>query len=161
AQLMSDVTEAQGVLELTLALLRRPSVTPDDAGCQALLAERLTAAGFRCRSLPFGRVSNLWATHGSGGPLFVFAGHTDVVPPGPESAWSSPPFEPQIRDGYLYGRGAADMKSSLAAMLVATERFLAAHPGHAGRIGFLITSDEEGEAVDWTRVLIDTLSREG
>ncbi|HEX7034469.1 MAG TPA: succinyl-diaminopimelate desuccinylase [Pseudomonadales bacterium] len=158
---MTDSSEAQPVLELCLALLRRPSVTPDDAGCQALLAERLTAAGFRCRSLPFGRVSNLWATRGSGGPLFVFAGHTDVVPPGPDAAWSSPPFEPQIRGGYLYGRGAADMKSSLAAMLVATERFLAARPSHPGRIGFLITSDEEGDAVDGTRAVIDALTREG
>lgn len=158
---MDAAPEARPVLELCLALMRRPSVTPDDAGCQALLAERLAAAGFTCRELPFGAVSNLWATRGTGGPLFVFAGHTDVVPPGPETAWSSPPFEPQIRGGYLYGRGAADMKSSLAAMIVATERFVADHPHHSGRIGFLITSDEEGDAVDGTRAVMDTLAREG
>ncbi len=149
------------VLDLSQALLRLPSVTPEDAGCQALLAERLTAAGFRCRPLPFAEVQNLWAERGEHGPLFVFAGHTDVVPTGPESAWSSPPFEPTLRDGYLYGRGAADMKSSLAAMVVATERFCAAHPRHPGRIGFLITSDEEGPAVHGTRAVMETLGAEG
>ncbi len=109
----------------------------------------------------FAEVQNLWAERGEHGPLFVFAGHTDVVPTGPESAWSSPPFEPTLRDGYLYGRGAADMKSSLAAMVVATERFCAAHPRHPGRIGFLITSDEEGPAVHGTRAVMETLGAEG
>src|SRR5690606_29421439 len=129
--------------------------------CQVLLAERLRALGFHCRDMPFGPVANLWATRGDRGPLLVFAGHTDVVPPGPEDAWSSPPFEPRLADGYLYGRGAADMKASLAAMIVATERFLAAHPAPAGRIGFLLTSDEEGPAVDGTRAVMETLTREG
>jgi succinyl-diaminopimelate desuccinylase len=149
------------VLELCCGLIRRDSQTPDDAGCQALLAGRLAALGFTCRSMPFGDVSNLWAVRGSSGPLFVFAGHTDVVPPGPLEQWDTPPFEPTLRDGYLYGRGAADMKSSLAAMVVATERFLARHPDHPGRIGFLITSDEEGPAVGGTRAVMEQLTREG
>jgi succinyl-diaminopimelate desuccinylase len=149
------------VLELCCELVRRPSVTPDDAGCQALLRARLADLGFHCRELPSGEVANLWAVRGGKGPLLVFAGHTDVVPTGPERAWASPPFEPTLRDGYLYGRGAADMKASLAAMIVATERFLAAHPEPAGRIGFLITSDEEGPAVDGTRAVMETLAREG
>ncbi len=149
------------VLALTCELMRRPSVTPDDHGCQPLLAARLERAGFHCRPMSFGSVSNLWASRGAGGPLFVFAGHTDVVPPGPEDAWSSPPFQPTVKDGYLYGRGAADMKSSLAAMVVATERFLAEHPDHPGRIAFLITSDEEGPAVDGTRAVIAALQAEG
>jgi succinyl-diaminopimelate desuccinylase len=129
-------------LELCQQLIERPSVTPEDAGCQALMAERLTACGFRCEHLRFGDVDNLWAVRGDAGPLLVFAGHTDVVPPGPLDQWQSDPFTPTIRDGLLYGRGAADMKGSLAAMVVACERFVAAHPDHNGRIGFLITSDE-------------------
>jgi len=149
------------VLELCRALIRRPSVTPEDGGCQALLRERLAALGFDCRSMRFGGVDNLWASFGRDGPLAVFAGHTDVVPTGPETAWASPPFEPTLRDGYLYGRGAADMKSSLAAMIVATERFLDRHPKPAGRIGFLITSDEEGPAVNGTRAVMKTLAGEG
>jgi succinyl-diaminopimelate desuccinylase len=137
-------------------------VTPDDGGCQALLGARLAAAGFQCRDLPFGEVRNLWATRGQGdGPLFVFAGHTDVVPTGPAAQWTSPPFEPALRDGFLYGRGAADMKSSLAAMVVAAERFVADHPQHGGRIGFLLTSDEEGPAVHGTRAVVEQLESEG
>ncbi|WP_201314054.1 succinyl-diaminopimelate desuccinylase [Dyella sp. EPa41] len=132
------------VLELASDLIRRRSTTPDDAGCQAVLAERLARAGFRCESLRYGDVDNLWATHGEGAPTLVFLGHTDVVPTGPVEAWSSDPFEPSIRDGYLYGRGAADMKGSVAAMVVALEAFVAAHPRHRGRVGLLLTSDEEG-----------------
>lgn len=132
------------VLDLTRELIRRRSLTPDDAGCQALIGERLQCAGFTIENLNFGDVSNLWATHGSGDPVFVFLGHTDVVPTGPEGEWTSPPFEPSIRDGKLYGRGAADMKSGVAAMVIAAERFVAAHPHHRGTIGVLLTSDEEG-----------------
>jgi succinyl-diaminopimelate desuccinylase len=154
-------TAANPVLALTCELIRRRSVTPDDAGCQALLAERLRRLGFQCEALPFGEVSNLWADLGTEGPLFVFAGHTDVVPTGPERQWSSPPFEPTVRDGRLYGRGAADMKASLAAMVVATERFLGTCPRPAGRIGFLITSDEEGPAVHGTRAAMAHLTERG
>lgn len=145
------------MLELALDLIRRPSVTPDDAGCQALIGERLTALGFATEPLRFGRVDNLWARRGDDAPLFVFAGHTDVVPPGPAEAWQTPPFEPSLRGGYLYGRGAADMKGSLAAMVTATERFLARTPRHRGSIGFLITSDEEGDAVDGTVRVVEQL----
>jgi succinyl-diaminopimelate desuccinylase len=148
-------------LELTCELIRRQSVTPNDAGCQALLAERLSALGFGIEHLPFGEVSNFWAERGSEGPILVFAGHTDVVPSGPEARWQSPPFEPTVRDGMLYGRGAADMKGSLAAMIVACEEFIAAHPTHPGRIGFLITSDEEGPAVDGTVRVIEHLRAAG
>jgi succinyl-diaminopimelate desuccinylase len=148
-------------LELCSELIRRPSVTPDDAGCQALMMERLSAIGFDCLSLPFGEVSNFWAERGKDGPILVFAGHTDVVPTGPESEWHSPPFEPTQRDASLFGRGAADMKGSLAAMIVACEDFVAAHPDHPGRIGFLITSDEEGPARDGTVRVIEHLQREG
>ncbi|AIF49033.1 succinyl-diaminopimelate desuccinylase [Dyella japonica] len=132
------------VLDLACDLIRRRSVTPDDAGCQALIGQRLQAAGFRVEHLRFGEVDNLWATHGEGGPLLVFLGHTDVVPSGPADSWRSDPFEPTIRDGYLYGRGAADMKGGVAAMVVALEAFVAAHPDHRGRVGLLLTSDEEG-----------------
>ena len=132
------------ILDLTCELIRRRSLTPDDAGCQTLIGERLQRAGFAIENLNFGDVSNLWATHGNGDPVFVFLGHTDVVPTGPESEWTSPPFEPTIRDGRLYGRGAADMKSGVAAMTVAAERFVTAHPKHRGTIGVLLTSDEEG-----------------
>ncbi len=148
-------------LELCCNLMRRPSVTPEDAGCQALLAERLAAMGFRCTAMPFGEVQNLWAERGSDGPLLVFAGHTDVVPSGPESRWQSPPFEPSIRDGLLYGRGAADMKGSLAAMVTACEAFLAENPTHRGRIGFLVTADEEGPAIDGTVRVVEALARQG
>lgn len=149
------------VLALCRELVRRPSVTPDDAGCQRLLAARLEAVGFHCRHLRFGEVDNLWAVRGDAGPLVVFAGHTDVVPTGPEAAWASPPFEPTVRDGYLYGRGSADMKASLAAMVVAVERLLASQPQPAGRIALLITSDEEGPAVDGTRAVVARLAAEG
>lgn len=132
------------VLDLTCELIRRRSLTPDDAGCQQLIAGRLQHAGFHCEHLRFNEVENLWATHGQGGPVLVFLGHTDVVPTGPEGNWSSPPFEPTIRDGYLYGRGAADMKSGVAAMTIALEQFVAAHPDHPGTIALLLTSDEEG-----------------
>ena len=145
------------VLDLTRELIRLPSVTPEDAGCQQLMAERLQAIGFRVEHLRFGDVDNFWAERGDSGPILVFAGHTDVVPTGPETDWQSPPFEPSERDGYLYGRGAADMKASLAAMVVACERFVEAHPDHEGRIGFLITSDEEGPAVDGTVKVVEWL----
>lgn len=148
-------------LELTVELVRRASVTPRDAGCQEILRQRLNHAGFTSESMPFGEVSNLWARRGRRDPLFVFAGHTDVVPSGPLSAWTSPPFEPDIRDGHLYGRGAADMKGSLAAMTVAAERFIAEHPEHRGSIGFLITSDEEGPAVDGTARVVEKLRARG
>ena len=148
-------------LELCCELIRRPSVTPEDHGCQALMIERLTQAGFDCKALPFGEVSNFWATRGSEGPILVFAGHTDVVPTGPEEQWRSPPFEPTLQDGLLCGRGAADMKASLAAMVVACEEFVAQHPDHGGRIGFLITSDEEGPAVDGTVRVMEYLQEQG
>lgn len=139
------------VVALTKELIRRVSVTPDDAGCQAMLSERLVSAGFRCEQIDFGDVSNLWATHGSGSPVLCFLGHTDVVPPGPRAAWTSDPFVPEVRDGMLYGRGAADMKSGVAAMVVALEAFVEAHPNHAGTIALLLTSDEEGDAIDGVR----------
>jgi succinyl-diaminopimelate desuccinylase len=132
------------VLELTLDLIARRSVTPDDAGCQASIAARLERAGFSVQRLRYGEVDNLWATHGAEGPTLAFLGHTDVVPSGPESAWQSPPFQPTIRNGLLYGRGAADMKGSVAAMVVALEDFVASVPDHPGRVGLLLTSDEEG-----------------
>jgi len=132
------------VLDLACELVRRRSVTPEDAGCQQLLAQRLERAGFRSEHRRFGEVDNLWAVHGEGGPLLVFLGHTDVVPSGPEDRWQSSPFEPASREGKLYGRGAADMKGAVAAMTVALERFVAAHPDHPGRVALLLTSDEEG-----------------
>jgi len=144
-------------LKLACDLIRRPSVTPEDAGCQALMIERLERLGFEVHKLRFGEVDNFWASRGSEGPLLVFAGHTDVVPTGPESDWRHPPFEPVEADGMLYGRGAADMKGSLAAMLVACEKFVAEHPNHQGRIGFLITSDEEGPSVNGTVKVVEWL----
>ncbi len=132
------------ILDLTQELLRRRSVTPDDAGCQSLIATRLEKLGFTIEKLPFGDVENLWATHGSGAPVFVFLGHTDVVPTGDLAQWSSDPFTPTIRDGRLYGRGAADMKAGVAGMVVTLEQFVAAHPDHAGTVALLLTSDEEG-----------------
>ena len=151
----------EDVFDLACDLISCSSETPNDGGCQQLIAQRLTAAGFNVNHLPFGRVCNMWAQVGDGNPLVVFAGHTDVVPPGPLSQWSSPPYRPTVTGQYLYGRGAADMKSSLAAMVVATERFLLSHPNHAGSIGFLITSDEEGEAIDGTARVIDYLTQQG
>lgn len=146
---------------LAEALIRLPSITPDDCGCQRLLTERLAALDFAIEPMPHGRVNNLWARKGRTGPLVCFAGHTDVVPPGPLDGWDTPPFEPSLRDGFLYGRGAADMKSSLAAFVVAIERFVAAHPDHRGSIALLITSDEEGDATDGTVRVVDTLAARG
>ncbi|MBK8959675.1 MAG: succinyl-diaminopimelate desuccinylase [Proteobacteria bacterium] len=137
-------------LALTRDLIACPSVTPTDAGCLDMIAARLAPLGFECVRLPSNDVDNLWAVRGVHGPCLAFAGHTDVVPPGPLDAWTRPPFEPQVVDGKLWGRGAADMKGSLAAMVVAVERFVAAHPGHDGRIAFMLTSDEEGPATDGT-----------
>lgn len=154
-------TDDSATLAFSKALIARASVTPDDAGCQQLLAERLTACGFDIEHLRYGDVDNLWAVFGDDGPLLTFAGHTDVVPTGPVEDWQSPPFEPAIRDGMLYGRGAADMKGSIAAMLVACETFLAATPAFTGRIAFLITSDEEGPAVNGTVKVIDYLQQQG
>lgn len=149
------------VFDLTCELIARPSITPDDAGCQGLIARRLEARGFRCEALRFGAVDNLWAVHGEGGPTLVLLGHTDVVPPGPREAWSSDPFVPEVRDGLLYGRGAADMKGSVAAFVVALERFVAAHPGHTGRVALLLTSDEEGDAIDGVRRVADVFRQRG
>ncbi|WP_426689565.1 succinyl-diaminopimelate desuccinylase [Rhodanobacter ginsengiterrae] len=132
------------VFELTCDLIRRRSLTPHDAGCLPLIGERLARAGFRIEHLRYGEVDNLWATHGGAGPTLAFLGHTDVVPTGPEASWQSPPFEPTVRHGRLYGRGAADMKGSVAAMVVALEQFVAAHADHRGRLALLLTSDEEG-----------------
>ncbi len=146
--------------EFTCELIRRRSVTPDDAGCQALIAERLTALGFEVSHLRFGAVDNLWARRGKAAPVFAFAGHTDVVPSGPTSAWSNDPFSPTMRDGYLFGRGAADMKGSLAAMLAAAEAFLGEREPR-GSLAFLITSDEEGDAVDGTRRVMQWLADRG
>jgi len=148
-------------LELACELLRRPSVTPDDQGCQTLLAERLGRLGFEIEHLPSHGVHNLWARRGHGAPVFTFAGHTDVVPPGPANQWTSDPFSPEVRDGLLYGRGAADMKGSIAAMVTACERFVADHPSHAGTLSFLITSDEEGPATDGTVKVVEHLVARG
>ena len=149
------------VLELACELISRASVTPDDAGCQALLGARLARAGFAIESLRFGQVDNLWASHGSGAPVLVLLGHTDVVPPGPTRAWASDPFVPVVRDGVLYGRGAADMKGSVAAFVVAAERFVAAHPDHPGTLALLLTSDEEGDAIDGVRKVAATFRERG
>ena len=146
-------------IDLAIDLMRRPSVTPADAGCQDVMIGRLEALGFTIERLPFGDVTNFWARRGTHSPLLCFAGHTDVVPTGPLAQWTSPPFEPQIRDGALYGRGAADMKGSLAAMVTACERFVLAHPKHAGSIAFLITSDEEGIAINGTVKVIEHLEK--
>ena len=149
--------------DLAAQLIRAPSVSPEDAGCQAMMADYLAALGFSIRKLPFGPVENLWAVHDAGvpGPLFAFAGHTDVVPPGPLENWHTDPFDPVIDGDMLFGRGAADMKGSLAAMMTGVKRFLAQSPNHAGRIGFLITSDEEADAVDGTVKAIAALEAEG
>ena len=147
-------------IRLTKQLISRPSVTPDDAGCQAIMIDRLAAIGFTIQRLPFGDVDNFWAIRGDEGPILCFAGHTDVVPSGPSDQWQSPPFEPTITDGQLYGRGAADMKGSLAAMVVAVESFVAEHPDHSGRIAFLITSDEEGIAINGTVKVVDWLRKQ-
>lgn len=143
------------VLALACELLRRRSVTPDDAGCQDLLAARLAAAGFATERLDAGPVRNLWASHGSGGPVLCLLGHTDVVPPGPLTEWRHDPFDPVLRDGLLYGRGAADMKGSVAAFVLALERFVAGHPDHPGTVALLLTSDEEGDAIDGVRAVAE------
>lgn len=149
------------VVALAKELILRASLTPDDAGCQALVAERLQRAGFAVESLRFGEVDNLWATHGSDAPVLVLLGHTDVVPPGPRAEWRSDPFIPEVRDGALYGRGAADMKGSVAAFVVALERFVARHPRHAGTVALLLTSDEEGDAIDGVRRVADVFRERG
>ncbi len=148
-------------LELAKALIARPSVTPDDKGCQQVLAERLEKIGFVIETLRFGDVDNLWARRGTTAPLFAFAGHTDVVPTGPLADWDTDPFEPVVRDGYLYGRGAADMKSSIAAMVTACERFMEKYADHNGSIAFLITSDEEGPSINGTVKVIEVLEARG
>jgi succinyl-diaminopimelate desuccinylase len=149
-------------LELTKNLIRCPSVTPEDAGCQAILAARLKAAGFEVEHMRFGVVDNLWAVHRGGpGPMLCLAGHTDVVPPGPREKWSSDPFEPALRDGLLFGRGAADMKSGVAAMVTAAEGFLRERGAYPGAIAFLITGDEEGRSVDGTRRVVERLRERG
>jgi succinyl-diaminopimelate desuccinylase len=145
------------VLSLAKELIARPSVTPADEGCQQLMADFLAPLGFTIEPMVFHDTTNLWARRGTIGPLFCFAGHTDVVPPGPASKWNTPPFEPTIIDGVLYGRGAADMKGSIASMLAAVQRFVADHPDHDGSIAFLITSDEEGPFINGTPKVIETL----
>jgi len=149
------------VLELAENLIARRSVTPADEGCQQLIGERLAALGFSVEALRYGSVENLWARRGAQAPVFCFAGHTDVVPTGPLEEWRSDPFQPTLREGFLYGRGAADMKTGLAAMVTATEQFVRAHPAHHGSIAFLITSDEEGPSVDGTRRVAETLGARG
>ena len=147
-------------LELTKQLISRQSVTPEDDGCQQLMTDRLAKAGFNIQPLPFEDVDNFWAIRGESGPILCFAGHTDVVPSGPESSWQSPPFEPTVKDGVLTGRGAADMKGSLAAMVVAVENYVASNPNHPGRIAFLITSDEEGIAANGTVKVVEWLKQQ-
>jgi succinyl-diaminopimelate desuccinylase len=148
-------------LELAKELIARPSQTPRDEGCQEILIKRLEPLGFKSERLPYGDVENLWAVRGNAKPLLVFAGHTDVVPSGPREAWKSDPYQPQVRDGHLYGRGASDMKSSLAAFVTGIEDFLAKHPKHKGSIGLLITSDEEGPAVNGTVKVMEWLGKHG
>lgn len=145
-------------LKLAKELICRASITPDDAGCQSIIAERLEALGFTAKHLRYDDVDNLWITHGTGAPVFAYVGHTDVVPTGPLDNWQSDPFTPEIKDGYLYGRGAADMKGSVAAMVTAMERFIESSPDHNGTIAMLITSDEEGIAVNGTRKVVEYLN---
>ena len=148
-------------VDLTLDLLSRNSVTPADQGCQEVMTRRLAEAGFQVENLRYGTVDKFWATRGKGGPVLCFAGHTDVVPTGPLEEWHSDPFKPAVRDGLLYGRGAADMKSALAAMVTATEQFVRETPGHKGTLAYLITSDEEGPSVDGTKKVVETLRERG
>lgn len=154
------MTQPSETIQLTFDLISRPSVTPEDKGCQQLLIDRLQAIGFKIVKLPFEDVENFWAVKGDQGPILCFAGHTDVVPTGPVDQWQHHPFEPTIVDGVLYGRGAADMKGSLAAMVTACERFVAQHPDHSGRIAFLITSDEEGIATNGTVKVVEWLQQQ-
>ena len=156
-QFLVNNTAMNEIVELAKELISRPSVTPEDKGCQDLVIERLEPLGFTAEKMRFGKVDNLWLRHGTQAPLFCFAGHTDVVPPGPLEQWQSDPFTPEIRDEKLFGRGAADMKGSIAAMCIAVERFIGQHPNYSGSIAFLITSDEEGPAVDGTIKVIETL----
>ena len=149
------------VLDLVCALIERPSVTPEDAGCQSLIAEQLAPHGFTAEPMPSADVQNLWLRHGAGEPLLMFAGHTDVVPTGPLEQWSSDPFSPTIRDGLLYGRGAADMKGGVAAMAVACARYVEQNPDHNGSLGLLLTSDEEGVAIDGTKAAIERMRARG
>lgn len=155
------MTEQSPTLQLACDLIRKASVTPDDAGCQDLMIKRLEAIGFNIERLRFGDVDNFWAVHGSSGDILAFAGHTDVVPTGDHSQWQHPPFEPTQSGGILYGRGAADMKGSLACMVVAAEQFIAQHANHRGRLAFLITSDEEGVAINGTVKVMEHLEAQG
>ena len=148
-------------LQLAKALIARRSLTPDDAGCQDIIIERLERLGFKIERMRFGNVDNFWARRGTANPVVVFAGHTDVVPSGPPESWISPPFDPSIREGKLYGRGAADMKTSVAAFITAIEAFLSQHPNHGGSIALLVTSDEEGVAVDGTARVVEALQARG
>ena len=153
---MSDTT-----LQLARQIIACPSVTPEDGGCMEIIAERLKPLGFVIEFINRNGVTNLWARRGTTAPLFVFAGHTDVVPTGPLDQWTSPPFAPEVRDGMLYGRGTADMKSSVAASVTAVEAFIAAHPEHPGSLAFLLTSDEEGDATDGTVIVVEALKARG
>ena len=155
--MVNPMSQQSATIELTQDLIRRRSVTPEDCGCQQVMIDRLAAIGFHIEKLRFADVDNFWAVRGTQGPTLCFAGHTDVVPTGPEENWQLPPFEAEIKDGYLFGRGAADMKGSLAAMVVAVERFVAENPDHSGQIAFLITSDEEGVATDGTVKVVEWL----
>ena len=155
------MTNHSATIALATDLISRASVTPEDAGCQPLMCQRLEAIGFKVTHLRFDNIDNFWAVHGESGPMLAFAGHTDVVPAGPVEEWASHPFEPEIRDGMLYGRGAADMKGSLAAMVVACENFIAQYPNHSGRIAFLITADEEGIATNGTVKVVQYLQEQG
>ena len=157
---MTDLIKSPEI-DLLCELVKRESVTPDDAGCQGLLIERLQAMGFECETLQFGDVTNLWARRGTTAPVLCFAGHTDVVPPGDSTQWSSNPFQPTVKDGVMYGRGTADMKSGLASIIVAIENFLQVNAKHKGSIALLITSDEEGRARDGTLKVMETLSKRG
>lgn len=154
------MTERSKTIELAQRLIREPSITPDDQNCQSIIAEHLKRLGFQCHHHPKGDVKNLWATHGQGEPVLVFAGHTDVVPPGPLTAWTHPPFEATIENDALFGRGSADMKGAIAAMCTAVEDFVKEHPDHPGTLALLITSDEEGVAVDGTKHVIDVLEKQ-
>lgn len=155
---MDSTLSADTALQLLLELMEIPSVTPEDGGCQSVIGNRLAASGFDIESMNFGDVSNLWARYGSESPVLCFAGHTDVVPPGPDEQWESNPFVPEVREGFLYGRGAADMKSGVAAMVVAAETFVRQYPDFAGSLALLLTSDEEGDAVDGTKRVVEALS---
>lgn len=155
------ISSHSATIELARELISRPSITPVDGGCQEHIQSLLTAAGFMCENMRFGNVDNLWARIGTEIPLFVFAGHTDVVPTGPETEWSSPPFQPRLQNGCLYGRGASDMKAAIAAMVTAATHFTKKHKRFKGSIAFLLTSDEEGPAIDGTRKVMEVLEQRG